>query len=163
MKRKNVIRYLLLALLLSFERNISAQSGPVASGGEATGSGGNMSYSIGQIDYITASGSGGIATEGIQQPYEVFSVNTEYLADIQLVISMFPNPVRDFIHLTINDLPLNECRASIHTLEGKLVLDLAIKEKSTLIDVSALAMSTYIVDVWQYERIIKTFKIIKNI
>jgi hypothetical protein len=40
------------------------------SGGEANGTGGTVSYSIGQVFYSTYSGSNGTLSEGVQQPFE---------------------------------------------------------------------------------------------
>ncbi|MCP4553263.1 MAG: T9SS C-terminal target domain-containing protein, partial [Bacteroidetes bacterium] len=40
------------------------------SGGEASGSGGAVSYSVGQVVCQTYSGTNGSVAEGVQQPYE---------------------------------------------------------------------------------------------
>lgn len=50
-----------------------SQSGSVSAGGEAVGSGGSMSFSIGQVDYNTITGAGTLA-QGLQQPYEASSI-----------------------------------------------------------------------------------------
>jgi len=55
-------------------------------GGNATGQNGRVSYSIGQVDFITVSGSGGTVTQGIQQPYEIFVVGVEDNQDIRLEV-----------------------------------------------------------------------------
>ena len=60
-----------LMLLPAALTGIKAQQGAVSAGGEATGAGGSVSYSIGQIDYITKSSSGHFILEGQQQPYEI--------------------------------------------------------------------------------------------
>jgi hypothetical protein len=49
--------------------NIYAQQGNVAGGGEATGSGGTLSYSIGQTDYMAYSSAGGSINAGLQQTW----------------------------------------------------------------------------------------------
>ncbi len=46
-----------------------AQQGNVAAGGEATGTGGSMSYSIGQVDYLVYSSPQGSLSLGLQQPW----------------------------------------------------------------------------------------------
>lgn len=45
--------------LLWNSMNLSAQQGNVAAGGEATGTGGNMSFSVGQTDYLCYSNQNG--------------------------------------------------------------------------------------------------------
>jgi hypothetical protein len=57
-KRKSL---LLLLFLSSTWHFALCQKNTVAAGGDASGSGGSLSYSIGQIDYKILSGSGGAA------------------------------------------------------------------------------------------------------
>ncbi len=59
--------YITLLLLVFFTSK--AQNSVVSGGGEATGSGGTMSFSIGQIDYIEAKGTGGTMSQGVQQQF----------------------------------------------------------------------------------------------
>lgn len=47
---------------------LQAQNIVLASGGNAMGTGGSVSYSIGQLDYISVSGSYGSVSQGVQQP-----------------------------------------------------------------------------------------------
>ncbi len=49
--------------------SISAQEVISASGGNATGSGGSVSYSVGQLFFMTHTGADGSVAEGVQQPY----------------------------------------------------------------------------------------------
>lgn len=46
-----------------------AQQGNVAAGGEAIGTGGTMSYSIGQVDYLAYTSPQGSLSLGLQQPF----------------------------------------------------------------------------------------------
>ena len=67
---KKTIRLLFSSLVfLGFVAKPYAQSSPVASGGEASGSGGTASYSVGEVAYTTINSSGGIVIQGIQQAY----------------------------------------------------------------------------------------------
>lgn len=59
-------KVLYLLLLVGF--NIQAQVAIVGSGSNATGSGGSLSYSIGQVVYTTNSGSTFTSAQGVQQP-----------------------------------------------------------------------------------------------
>ena len=47
----------------------NAQSIPVAAGGNAIGSGGSVSYSVGEVVYATKKSGSGVVIEGIQQAY----------------------------------------------------------------------------------------------
>jgi len=60
---------LITCLCLFLAVKISAQQGNVAAGGNATGTGGSMSYSIGQTDYLMYSSAQGSLNFGLQQPW----------------------------------------------------------------------------------------------
>ena len=55
---------LLLAAIIG-TINAYAQQAVPASGGNATGSGGTASYTVGQVGYVTASGAGGTSQQGV--------------------------------------------------------------------------------------------------
>lgn len=65
-------------LLLSFPMLLYGQQAVLSSGGEATGTGGTSSYSVGQISYIY-NGSAPSMDEGVQQPFEVTILPVELL------------------------------------------------------------------------------------
>lgn len=65
-----------------------------AGGKEATGTGGTVSYTIGQVVYTTNTGTNGSVVQGVQQPYEISVVTgLEEAEDISLEFSIYPNPV----------------------------------------------------------------------
>ena len=63
-------------LLLGIIGGLHAQESPTAAGGEATGTGGTSSYSVGQVVYTTATGTNGSLAQGVQQPYEISVTNS---------------------------------------------------------------------------------------
>jgi len=73
MKQKIII----LTAILLFSRGISiqAQQTNASAGGNATGSGGTVSYTIGQQEYSNFSSGGGSVNQGVQQPKEFFGTN----------------------------------------------------------------------------------------
>ena len=60
---RTLLSILTLALLV---QHASAQRAVASAGGDATGAGGTVSFTVGQVDYATASGSGGTAELGVQ-------------------------------------------------------------------------------------------------
>ncbi len=62
-------QFLITCLCLCLASTISAQQGNVAAGGDATGTGGSMSYSIGQVDYLVYSSPQGSLSLGLQQSW----------------------------------------------------------------------------------------------
>ena len=74
------IKHFSIILLVLSNTNSFAQKNTISAGGLATGAGGTVSYSIGQIDYISATGTGGTANQGLQQPLRV-NVNLKYFIE----------------------------------------------------------------------------------
>jgi len=69
---KKTIRLLFSSLfLLGLAIESNAQSGTVVAGGNASGTGGTASYSVGEVAYTTINSTGGIVIQGIQQAYTV--------------------------------------------------------------------------------------------
>ncbi len=92
---------LLITLLSAFTLSSSFSREVIsASGGNAGGSGGSVSYSIGQLFYKIYPGPDGSVAEGVKQPYEI-SVLTGIQEElgINLVISAFPNPAFNYLIL----------------------------------------------------------------
>ena len=83
--------------------NISAQEAVPATGGNASGSGGTISYSVGQAVFTTNTGTNGSVSQGVQHPYEIFVVTEiEEAKKISLEFSVFPNPTSDYLNLTLD-------------------------------------------------------------
>lgn len=72
MKQK-IIRVCLICWFGISLLSMQAQETTLTAGGEATGSGGSVSYSIGQLFYMTKTGTTGSVSEGVQQPIEIAS------------------------------------------------------------------------------------------
>ena len=69
MKHKKTITS--IAFLLLGLGGLQAQESPTATVGEATGTGGTASYSVGQVVYTTTTGTNGSVAQGVQQPFEI--------------------------------------------------------------------------------------------
>jgi len=67
-KKAKLIAAFLLGIGLT---GLQAQESVTASGGNASGAGGTVSYSVGQVVYKTNTGSNGSEAQGVQQPYEI--------------------------------------------------------------------------------------------
>ena len=65
---RKIVLFLGCCLLGWGTSDLLAQQGNVAAGGLSTGAGGSVGYSIGQLDYLSATGSGGSLNQGLQQP-----------------------------------------------------------------------------------------------
>ena len=142
---------------------LQAQESVIAIGGNASGSGGSVSYSVGQVVYTTSTGANGSVAQGVQQPYEISVVTAiEEAKGINLSVSVYPNPTTDYLTLEVKDFELSTLHFQLYDMNGKLLQSEKISGSQTSITMGNLVSATYFVKVIQSNKEIKTFKIIKN-
>ena len=132
-----------------------------ASGGDATGSGGSVAYSVGQIVYTTSTGTTGSVAQGVEQAYEIYSVGIKETA-LNISLSVFPNPTSDFLTLKVEDYNNETLSFDLLDEQGKLILSEQITNQETQVAMSTLARGSYFINIVQTNKQIQTFKIIKN-
>ena len=151
-----------LAFLLTFSVNAQTSHQVLsATGGDATGSGGTVAFSVGQIVYTTSTGASGSVAQGVEQAYEISSVGIKETA-LNISLSVFPNPTSDFLTLKVQDYNNETLSFDLLDEQGKLVLNEQITTQDTQVAMSTLARGTYFINVVQAIKKIQTFKIIKN-
>ena len=161
----------LSVLLLSLGLTAQAQQATVTAGGTASGNGGTVSYSIGQVVYTTATGTTGSVAQGVQQTYEITAVTgIEEAKGITLEVSAYPNPTTDLLTLNIgtstsfNDQPMSY---KLYDMNGKIIETQKIVDENTTIVMSNLLPANYFLTVvktmdGKSPQEVKTFKITKN-
>lgn len=157
-KRLTLSAVLLLGLGLT---GLQAQESIIAAGGNATGSDGSVSYTVGQIVYQTFTDISGSVVQGVQQSYEI-SVGIEGPKGINLSIRAYPNPSIGYLTLSIDDFDVSNLSYQMYDMQGKLLQSEKITGNRTSIIMNNLVPSTYFVKVIQNNKEIKTFKVIKN-
>jgi hypothetical protein len=159
-KRFKLIAVLLLGLGLT---GVKAQDAIPVSGGNALGSGGSASYSVGLVVYTTNTGTNGSVAQGIQQPFEISVISgIEDAKGITLQYSVCPNPATDFLILKTEGKLQMQCIASLYDLNGKLLKSKKIEGNETNIEMSNLVSAIYFLKIIANKKEIKTFKIIKR-
>jgi hypothetical protein len=152
----------LLLLGLAFATSYS-QSATLPVGGEAYGSNGEISYSVGQTVYTSQIGTNGSVSQGVQQAFEISEVlGLEEATGINLLLSVYPNPATDNLTLQVEHYSLDQLSYSFYDLNGRLLAENKIVSNQTTITVSGFPSSTYILKVESKNREIKNFKIIKR-
>ena len=155
---------LLLPVVLCFGMfGLQAQQVVTTSGDNASGSGGTVSYTVGQIVYTTNTGTNGSAAQGVQQPFEISVVTgIEEALGISLEIMVYPNPTTEFITLKIENHEVLNLRYQLNDIKGSLLQDNKIEGNETSVEMSSLLPATYFLKVTDNKKVVKTFKIIKN-
>ena len=134
-----------------------------AAGGNATGTGGSASYSVGQVFFTTVSSTTTSVAEGVQQPFEI-SVFTgvKDIKAIDLYYAAYPNPTRGKLTLKIDNFEPTSFTFQLSDVNGKTLRNEKLTEKETVIDMSELKPAAYFLKVTNSKKEVKTFKIIKH-
>ncbi len=151
----------LVSVLLATQLVCSQEAIPV-SGGEASGSLGSGSYTVGQVFYTTHTAATGSVSQGVQHPFEFQTLSNAALTTVNLTAVSYPNPTKDFIILKITDSALNNLQYTLFDVNGKSIASGSITESSTQIQLKHLSIGAYILKVSQQNQSLKTFKILKQ-
>ena len=102
----------LMVLQFGLGLAVHAQQAVIATGGNASGSGGTVAYSVGQIVYKTNIGPNGSVSNGIQQAFEISTLTGIEDNKISLNLQVYPNPTNGYLTLSID-------KTEFGLLEGK--------------------------------------------
>ena len=143
---------------------LKAQQTGAAGGGEATGSGGNAAYTVGQIFFSTLENEQGSVTQGVQQPFEISVVSSDPGGEaITLFCTAFPNPTTDRLTLRIDGLPSHvQCQAMLFDMQGRMLSQFSIYDSETIISMNHFAPAVYLLRVTSQGTVLKTFRVVKK-
>jgi len=151
-----------IALMFGFGLSgLQAQEAISTAGGNASGSGGSASYSVGQVVYTTNNGTSGSVAQGVQQPYEIFAVGIKETS-MNISLTVYPNPTADNLTLQIKDFNNVKLTYQLFDMNGKLLENKKIIGNETSIVMSNLVPANYFLKVTKGNKEVKTFKIIKT-
>ncbi len=150
---------LLLGLGLT---GLHAQEAIPAAGGNASGSGGSVSYSVGQVVYTTNTGTNGSVAQGVQQNYAISITTGLDAKGINLEYTAYPNPTTDNLTLKVENHENRDLSYLLYNMNGKLLESKKLTGNKTTITMENLVPAAYFLKIINYQKGIKTFKIIKN-
>lgn len=157
---------ILISILISatYLGSLSAQECTLSTGGFSVGGGSSISYSVGQTAYTTNNGNTGSVSQGVQQPYEISVINRlKDVSYIDLQLSAYPNPTAGVLILSnTGKKSSNGLSYNLIDLRGSLLESKKVVGNHTEINMSRFVPSTYLLNVIQYNKIIKVFKIEKK-
>ncbi len=161
--KKTLLTIYILFCFIYLPRFLYCQEAVVPSGGMATGTNGSISYTIGQVFYAAYNDEGGIIIQGVQQPYVVSVVTAiEDDLDITLECEVYPNPVVNYLTLTVDRQVNKDLFYQLFDLSGRLIEVKDISESRTIISMATKQKTIYILKVFNSNKEIRTFKIIKQ-
>ncbi len=156
------IKIVLLLLLVFGLQTLQAQEAVITAGGDASVSGVTVAYSVGQIVFTTHMGTNGSVAQGVQQPYEISIVQGMEENAIKLKLTAYPNPTANFLTLDLGNSELSTLNFQLYDISGKIITSRKIKSSNETIYMGNLPSAIYILNVAMNNRVVKTFKIIKN-
>jgi len=155
--------YYLIFIFLFCLGGIQAQDAILTSGGDASGSGGSFSYSVGQIVYTTIIDSNGSMAQGVQQPFEISAVlGVDDLLGINLSLVAYPNPTTDFLNLTIANLNYKNLSYQLFDINGRLLAQKKLENNNNEITMKQFPSALYFLKIFNNQKLVKLFKIIKT-
>ena len=151
---------LLITALFINMANLTGQNTVVAGSGNAIGTNGSASFSIGVSAYKTGQGTTGSITQGIQQFNYIISISTGVELS-QINLKCFPNPVQDYLVLDIEDT-LKDFSYKLTDINGRLITSEKIADKTTTIPMNSIPKGIYFIKITENKKEIKVFKIVKK-
>lgn len=164
MKNKTNIKIALLSccyLLLGLA-GLQAQNSINAGGGNATGSEGSLSFSLGQLACMSQSANSGSINQGVQQAFEIYVTTSVNEPLLDFTATAFPNPTVNQVFLDIPESQGKDLSFSMVDIQGRLLKAAEIEKPLTQVNMNHLAPGTYFLTLSRQGRPVKSFKIIKN-
>lgn len=154
--------YYTLVILILFSIPAFGQQNTLSSGGDASGTGGSTSYSVGQVAFTTNTSENGSVNHGVQQPYIIQAITGINEPGISLSLTAYPNPTTDILQLVVESEMEKHIRYQLYSMQGQLLANEDLTLNQTGIDLSGYMPATYILKVIRNNSEVKSFKIIKN-
>lgn len=159
-KSPTVLFYFLINLITIFSLN--AQQTLNASGGDALGSGGTASYSVGSLFYTEVKGSSGSLTQGVQHGYEILTVG-KLDASLKVNFNVFPNPTTDRVVLVVDDFSSEQIFYQLCDVHGKLLNAAPVQFKETEISMISYPAAVYSIQILNNRKQkLQSFQIVKT-
>lgn len=154
---KKIITFLFAFIIGS----VYSQQSINTSAGNASGSNGSASYSVGQMVFSSYTGIGGNVNEGVQQPFEIFLLNHENFEVFYNVV-LYPNPTSS--QLFLNFIETNdEIQYSLMDIHGKILFHERITQMNSIIDIENFPIGFYFLTISSLNHPkSKSYKIIKK-
>lgn len=156
------IKKLFIASSLLCLSQVQAQETTTASGGNASGSNGNISFTVGQLVYTTTTGSTGSVAQGVQQPFEIQSVVGIENLNINLQLAVYPNPTTNWLQLEMKNYEFSNLSYQLLDLNGRVIFNEKITSEMSTISMEKLPSSIYLLKVIEANNELKTFKVHKK-
>ena len=156
------MRPLLLILCGALAGEALGQRAVPASGGDAGGGGGSISYSVGQVDFSSVNSAGGTVSQGVQQAYEYLVLRLDDSQASEMAVSVSPNPASDGIIVETDNATDGQSRFELLGADGSVLRTGRLAGTRTFIPVLDLPPAGYLLRIIRSNDEQNTFKILKQ-
>jgi hypothetical protein len=139
---------------------VQAQNNTVSSGGDASGSNGSISFTVGQVFYTSAEGDNGSVSQGVQQAYDIGVITGVENRSIEA--TLYPNPTVGNVQLDIADFTQNTYEMNLFDAAGKLIISQKIASSTSSFSLTDYASGLYTLSILKDNEQVKSFRIVRN-
>ena len=139
--------YMIAIASLSTHGTLSAQNNTVATGGDAIGSGGSSSYSIGQPFYQIEEGGGFSVTQGLQQPIEIVPLGKTDFVETNPNIKIHPNPAFSGFYIALPQADYDHSDYVLFDINGKTVRKGEITSEEIFVSADGMVPGVYLLKI----------------
>lgn len=139
-----------------------AQDGVNSGGGDASGAGGSVAYSLGQVFYTTESGISVSISQGVQHAFEIFTIDIVELFSASHIL-VYPNPTVNNITLEISGFTVEKYAYQLHDTRGNTLINSQLVQSIAQIYMEHLPAASYFLTIFNSDNEkVRVFKIIKK-
>ena len=150
------------AILISL--NLKGQTSMNTSGGDGTGNGGSVAFSIGQVFFQVVEDQQISFSEGVQQAFEISIVDgVEEEKPFSFDIAAFPNPSMDVLHIELKEEFSGTVMFQVHDAIGHLIQEGEASSSKFTIQTTNWSGGAYYLHVYNTDSLQSTtLKIVKT-
>lgn len=152
----------LFTLLSALASEALGQRAVPTSGGDASGGGGSISYSVGQVDFNAVNSAGGTVSQGVQQAYEYLVLRVVDPQGSNQAVSVSPNPAREGITVESEQTLDGHSRFELLSADGSVLRTGRLAGTRTFIAMLDLPPASYLLRIIRSNDEQNTFKILKQ-
>ena len=163
--KANVLKHFFtLTLTCLVSLNLTGQTSVNTCGGDGTGNGGSVAFSIGQVFFQVVEDQQISFSEGVQQAFEISIVDgIEEEDPLSFVISAFPNPTMDVLHIELKDEFTGSVMFQVHDAIGNLIQEGEVSTSKFTIQTTDWSGGAYYLHVYNTDSLqSSTLKFIKT-
>jgi hypothetical protein len=131
LKKQTLLLIATVIMGLSVTNLAQAQESVNSSGGDATGSGGTIAYSLGQVAYTSNTSGGGTVDQGVQHAYEILITGIKE-TKLKISLTAFPNPTSEDLTLQISDIQNENLYYELYDMQGKMMYQQAAGKENSI-------------------------------